>query len=551
MRIFLVLHLCLIFLSYAGVAPAKSKMRSATPRLVKSASKSKKPKTSLEQLSKANVLVQSQNGRYGSGFFMMSSLLVTNHHVIDKAWSSDQFKYVVIINQEGERGFGVVVATDQENDLAIIKTLKRSKKTIKLGNYKKVKIGDDIFVFGSPEGLAGTLSKGIVSAKRTLPRGRDVLQIDALALKGSSGSPVLSKDLKVIGVLKGGPADTLNFAIPVTYLYRLIKQNKSKLEKVNKMSSSEAHAYFDADQFLYPEKHKSSEEAKRLSTALLEASGKGVLNTVKNLISAGADVNHQKYGETALWRASREGHVEVVKALLSAGAKVDIQNPHMEGWTALMGASSKGHVEVVKALLSAGANVNHQNKHRWNYGRTALMGASSKGHVKVAKILIFAGANVNLQDKYGWTALWRASSGGHVEVVKALLSAGADVNIQDEDGETALWRASSGGHVEVVKALLSAGADVNHQDNYGKTTLWRASSRRRGAVVKVLLSAGAKVNLQDRVGWTLLMDVISSEHVEVAKILISAGAKLNLQDSRGRTALMIASSRNTWNWSRL
>ena len=128
MRTFLVLHLCLIFLSYAGVAPAKSKMRSASPRLVKSASK--KPKTSLEQLSKANVLVQSQNG-YGSGFFMMSSLLVTNHHVIDKAWSSDQFKYVVIINQEGERGFGVVVATDQENDLAIIKTLKRSKKTIK------------------------------------------------------------------------------------------------------------------------------------------------------------------------------------------------------------------------------------------------------------------------------------------------------------------------------------------------------------------------------------------------------------------------------------
>ena len=97
-------------------------------------------------------------------------------------------------------------------------------------------MGDEIFVFGSPQGLIGTLSKGIVSAKRKA-EGFQLLQITAPISQGSSGSPVLSKDLKVIGVaatiLK--ESQNINFAVPISYLKKLMKSNRKKLREISKL----------------------------------------------------------------------------------------------------------------------------------------------------------------------------------------------------------------------------------------------------------------------------------------------------------------------------
>ena len=98
-------------------------------------------------------------------------------------------------------------------------------------------MGDEIFVLGSPQGFVGTLSKGIVSAKRKWDDFQ-MLQITAPISQGSSGSPVLSKDLKVIGIavalLKEG--QNINFAVPVTYLKKLIRDNKKELTKISKLN---------------------------------------------------------------------------------------------------------------------------------------------------------------------------------------------------------------------------------------------------------------------------------------------------------------------------
>src|SRR3972149_7805041 len=156
-------------------------------------------------------------------------------------------------------------------------------------------------------------------------------------------------------------------------------------------------------------------------------------------------------GFTALIWASYEGHMETVKLLLSKGADVKAKNS--EGVTALTAASFSGHLETVKLLLSKGADVNAKNSEDLPALIPALIPASSGGHLEIVKLLLSKGADVNAKNSNGWTALLSASSGGHLEIVKLLLSKGADVNAKPSDGRTALMRASERGHLEVVELL--------------------------------------------------------------------------------------------------
>lgn len=378
-----------------------------------------KNKPSLEQLSEASALVRSQTGS-GSGFFMTNSLLVTSYHVIQKAYIVDEYKVVVIITQDGKADYGIVVATDTTNDLAIIKTLKKSYKAMPLGDYQNVKLGDKISLFGSPKGLIGTLTKGHVSAKRTLPDRQQILQINVTALPGSSGSPVLSEDLKVIGVLKGGPADTINFAVPITYIHKLIQENKPYLRQINALSYEEAIKKFGVLSLVNPDQEK-------LNKALLEATKDNDLEELKALLKKGADVNAQdKDGWTALLIAIFLGHQEIAKRLVLAKAK-DAKN---FCGTALILAIKEDYLEIAKLLAEKGADVQGKD------GRTALMSAISGGHQEIAEILIQTGANVNAQDKDGWTALMEANLKNHQKVVKILVQAGAEMNVQNKDLST-------------------------------------------------------------------------------------------------------------------
>ena len=206
----------------------------------KPAGKKTNNQISLEKVSQSTALIISgagDNMGTGSGFFIAKSLLVTNSHVVDNATVENNIKIVVVETQTGVKDIGFVFAEDIKNDLAIIKTVKNTHKPLKLGKYNKVKMGDEIFVLGSPHGLIGTLSKGIVSSKRKVDD-LQLLQITAPISQGSSGSPVLSKDLKVIGVVVSilKESQNLNFAVPVTYLKKLIRANKKDLIRISKLN---------------------------------------------------------------------------------------------------------------------------------------------------------------------------------------------------------------------------------------------------------------------------------------------------------------------------
>ena len=219
--------------------PKRTK-KSPTKVSGKTASKKSKKILTLEEISKSTAFIISGIGNSmttGSGFFITKSLLVTNSHVVENAVIKHNIKIVSIETQQGIKDIGFVFVEDRDNDLAIIKTIKKTHKPLKLGKYNKVKMGDEIFVLGSPQGLIGTLSKGIVSAKRK-GTGFQMLQLTAPISQGSSGSPVLSKDLKVIGIvvaiLESG--QNINFAVPVTYLKKLIKTNEKALIKLSKLN---------------------------------------------------------------------------------------------------------------------------------------------------------------------------------------------------------------------------------------------------------------------------------------------------------------------------
>jgi Trypsin-like peptidase domain len=104
---------------------------------------------------------------------------------------------------------------DPDADIAILKCDCTGVAYLQLELRDDAAEGQSVLVIGNPEGLQGTVSNGLVAAIRTE---ENLIQITAPISPGSSGSPVLNEDGRVVGVAvgifkKGG--QNLNFAIPV------------------------------------------------------------------------------------------------------------------------------------------------------------------------------------------------------------------------------------------------------------------------------------------------------------------------------------------------
>jgi S1-C subfamily serine protease len=165
----------------------------------------------------------------GSGFIVSSDgKIVTNHHVIAGADSA-----VVKLSDGGIYGVEGIVGDDKEKDVAVLK-LKASGREFPFlprGDSAQLRVGDEIVAIGSPLGLEGTVSTGVVSSKRTFPGSQlEVLQITAPISPGSSGGALLNSKGEVVGVpfvqMVGG--QNLNFAIPITNVLPLLVDAPAK-----------------------------------------------------------------------------------------------------------------------------------------------------------------------------------------------------------------------------------------------------------------------------------------------------------------------------------
>ena len=140
--------------------------------------------------------------------------LVTNFHVVAAAWNSGLA--TVDVSQGDRTVAGTVVRVDVNDDLAVVHVSERLP-ALTTASRRPV-IGTTVMAVGSPLGLAGTISVGVVSGYRSL-EGSDYLQFSAPISPGNSGGPVVDGEGHVVAIasakLVGGGVEALSLGIPV------------------------------------------------------------------------------------------------------------------------------------------------------------------------------------------------------------------------------------------------------------------------------------------------------------------------------------------------
>lgn len=144
----------------------------------------------VEKVSKSVVLLKGTNDSgtvLGSGFLLSpDGKIATNLHVIR------EMKTGGVQLQSGEiYDTFSVFAFDERKDLAIVQIAGFDLPAIELGNSNEVKPGESVIAIGSPRGLQGTVTAGIVSSVRDDPAGFKLIQTDAAANPGNSGGPLV------------------------------------------------------------------------------------------------------------------------------------------------------------------------------------------------------------------------------------------------------------------------------------------------------------------------------------------------------------------------
>jgi putative serine protease PepD len=151
----------------------------------------------------------SQGSGTGSGFVIRStaneSFVLTNNHVVDGAGGSQD---ITVTFQDQTQTTATIVGTDASYDLAVLRIDRGNLPVAALGDSDDVVVGDATIAIGSPLGLTGTVTSGIVSAlNRPVTAGdaTDVsfisaIQTDAAINPGNSGGPLVNSRGEVIGV---------------------------------------------------------------------------------------------------------------------------------------------------------------------------------------------------------------------------------------------------------------------------------------------------------------------------------------------------------------
>ena len=152
-------------------------------------------------------------------------------------------------------------------DVAILKLQeKHTYPTIRIGDDKAMRVGDAVFVLGYPAVATfnpllstetvseATLTRGLVSAKKNMKDGWEVLQIDAAITHGNSGGPVMNDQGEVIGLATFVSVDEqrkqqvqgMNFIVPTTIVNEFIDKAKLRPEMSDiSLAYEEAMNLFD------------------------------------------------------------------------------------------------------------------------------------------------------------------------------------------------------------------------------------------------------------------------------------------------------------------
>src|ERR1700731_652498 len=156
----------------------------------------------------------------GSGFVIdKDGHILTNYHVVADA------RQVEVTLHNHKRYKATVIGTDPAHDLAVIQIKAPDLVPAVLGDSRSLQVGQKVYAIGNPFGLAGTMTRGIVSSIRPVrePNGatiEEAIQTDAAINPGNSGGPLMNWHGEVIGIntmilSSVGQNAGIGFAIPI------------------------------------------------------------------------------------------------------------------------------------------------------------------------------------------------------------------------------------------------------------------------------------------------------------------------------------------------
>ena len=175
----------------------------------------------------------------GSGFiYRQDGYIITNNHVVAPDLNGGKLTVFLENKTEFEAR---LIGRNPSYDLAVLKIEATGLSPVKIGDSNALNVGDLTVAFGSPLGLSGTVTSGIVSAvnRPVTAGGQDdqsfisAIQTDAAINPGNSGGPLVNGRAEVIGVNSaiatlgfGGQSGSigLGFAIPMNQAQRIITE---------------------------------------------------------------------------------------------------------------------------------------------------------------------------------------------------------------------------------------------------------------------------------------------------------------------------------------
>jgi serine protease DegQ len=156
----------------------------------------------------------------GSGVVVSNDgTILTNHHVIDGADG------IEVLLSDGRRGKAVLIGSDPESDLAVLRIDLPNVPAIVFGDPEHARIGDVVLAIGNPFGVGQTVTMGIVSALGRTQLGintfENFIQTDAAINPGNSGGALVDTDGRLIGIntaiySRTGGSLGIGFAIPTS-----------------------------------------------------------------------------------------------------------------------------------------------------------------------------------------------------------------------------------------------------------------------------------------------------------------------------------------------
>jgi Do/DeqQ family serine protease len=170
-----------------------------------------------------------QNHSLGSGVILdaKQGLVLTNHHVIDKA------AQIEVRLTDGRELQAELIGSDEETDIAVLRIPAQGLTQVTLADSDGLRVGDFVVAIGSPFGLNQTVTSGIVSALGRTGLGiegyESFIQTDASINPGNSGGPLVDLRGRLVGIntailAPGGGNVGIGFAIPVNMVRVVMDQ---------------------------------------------------------------------------------------------------------------------------------------------------------------------------------------------------------------------------------------------------------------------------------------------------------------------------------------